>query len=128
MAAKIEYVMIHSFPEYNQQVWKMQYYVGEVMHHGTKFRMGQAMLDGVDVNFKRGRKRKIIKFNGFVTDWLSIKGCKIIGHDTDIFNFVSPPIKKRKKKKEQEFESLQKLLQWQKNKDLEIQLEKEVIG
>ena len=115
--------MIHSFPEYNEQVWKMQYHIGEVDYNGQQVRMGQAMLDGADINFKRGRKRKIIKFNGFVTDWLALKGCKIIGHDTDVFNFISPPIRKRKRKKAEEFESLQKLLIWQKNNQVELQPE-----
>lgn len=95
---KVEYVKINSFPESEEQVWRMQYYVGTVLHNGEKIKIGQAVLDGK----ARKKNQKITNFNGFVTDWLSIKQCRIIGHDVEFFNFVSPPKVRKTKYKSME--------------------------
>ena len=95
---KVEYIKIHSFPENTSQIWKIHYNVGEILHNGTKARIGQAILDGkAALVVKRGRKSKIITYDGFITDWLTVKQCKIIGHDEDFFNFILPPKQKKKK-------------------------------
>ena len=112
---KVEYVQIQSFPESTPQIWKLKYNMGEVKHNGTKVKMGQAILDGK----ARRKNQKVITFNGFVTDWLSIKGCIIIAHDTDFFNFISPARTSENKDKDQELVELNALIEWQKNHAVE---------
>ena len=111
LKTKVEYIQIQSFPESAPQIWRLQYSIGQVKLNGRTVKMGQAILDGK----ARKKNQKVIVFNGFVTDWLSIKGCLIIGHDTDFFNFISPPKTKVKKTKNQELVELNALVQWQKN-------------
>jgi hypothetical protein len=110
---RVEYVKINSFPENKEQVWRMQYYVGTVLHNEEKIKIGQATLDG---NARKDND-SVTEFNGFVTDWLAIKQCRVIGHDVEFFNFVSPPevTETETETKDKELAALNELVKWQMN-------------